>query len=94
MKLHRTATTLSVRLIVMVMALSAYMPTSEAVAVSIGPSPYLSFADSPFNGGSFSYFHLETFEDHLLNTPGVTASPRRSDERSFWTFHSRFGRCG
>lgn len=35
-------------------------------------------ADSPFavgaNAGSFSYFHLETFEDHLFNTPGVTAS--------------------
>jgi hypothetical protein len=35
--------------------------------------PYLSFANSPFNGGSFSYFYLENFEDHLLNTPGVTA---------------------
>jgi hypothetical protein len=35
-------------------------------------------ADSPFaadaNAGQFSYFHLETFEDHLFNTPGVTAS--------------------
>lgn len=35
-------------------------------------------SDSPFaadaNAGNFSYFHLETFEDHLLNTPGVTAS--------------------
>jgi len=35
-------------------------------------------ADSPFvasaNSGQFSYFHLETFEDHLFNTPGVTAS--------------------
>lgn len=40
----------------------------------LGPTPYLSFADSPFNGGSFSYFHLENFEDHLFNTPGVSAS--------------------
>lgn len=40
----------------------------------VGPSPYLSFADSPFSGGGFGYFHLETFEDGLLNTPGVTAS--------------------
>lgn len=39
-----------------------------------GPTPYLSAADSPFTSGSFSYFYLETFEDHLLNTPGVTAS--------------------
>jgi len=52
----------------------AYLSAGEASAGPIGPSPYLSFADSPFNGGSFSYFHLETFEDHLLNTPGVTAN--------------------
>lgn len=35
-------------------------------------------ADSPFaatvKAGGFSYFHLETFEDHLFNTPGVTAN--------------------
>src|SRR5438067_673727 len=47
---------------------------SSARAAFLGPSPYLSFADSPFNGGSFGYFYLETFEDGALNTPGVTAS--------------------
>ncbi len=47
---------------------------APASAALIGPSPYLSFADSPFDGGSFSYFYLEDFEDHLFNTPGVTAS--------------------
>jgi hypothetical protein len=40
----------------------------------LGPTPYLSAADSPFNPASFGYFHLETFEDHLLNVPGVTAT--------------------
>lgn len=40
----------------------------------IGPSTYSSFGDSPFNGVSFSYFHLETFEDGLFNVPGVTAT--------------------
>lgn len=46
----------------------------EVQATLLGPSPYLSFAESPFNGGTFSsYFHLETFEDALLNTPGVSA---------------------
>ncbi len=44
----------------------------------IGPSPYLSFADSPFNAlstnGGLSYFYLETFEDNLFNTPGVSAN--------------------
>jgi len=44
----------------------------------LGPTPYLSFVDSPFNplqtSGGFAYFHLETFEDGLLNTPGVSAN--------------------
>jgi hypothetical protein len=40
----------------------------------IGPTPYLSSADSPFAGTPFSYFHVEDFEDSLLNTPGVIAS--------------------
>jgi hypothetical protein len=38
------------------------------------PSPYLSFADSPFIGGVYQYFHLEDFEDGSLNTPGVSAN--------------------
>ena len=45
---------------------------SGAKAQALGPSPYLSFADSPFFSGSFTYFHLEDFEDGLLNTPGVS----------------------
>jgi len=50
-----------------------------AVATSVqaqfqGPSPYLQFSDSPFAGGTYQYFHLETFEDGALNTPGVTAT--------------------
>jgi hypothetical protein len=53
------------------MALAA---TQAAHAVVLGPTPYLSFADSPFFGGGFSPFHLEDFEDGLLNTPGVSAS--------------------
>lgn len=47
-------------------------PLSHAVLT--GPTSYLSSSDSPFSSASFSYFHLETFEDHLLNVPGVTAS--------------------
>ncbi len=39
------------------------------------PIPYLSRADSPFKGVVFpAYSHFEDFEDHLLNTPGVTSS--------------------
>ena len=48
--------------------------SSPAHAQLLGPTPYLSFADSPFNGGSFSYFHLEDFEDLQLNTPGVSVN--------------------
>jgi len=46
------------------------------LSLQIPPAgPYLSLADSPFdpNDPSFAYFHLEDFEDGLLNTPGVTA---------------------
>jgi RHS repeat-associated protein len=38
------------------------------------PTNYLSDADSPFKNLDNNYFHRENFEDHLLNTPGVTAS--------------------
>ena len=54
--------------------LSILAAPSVAQAVLLGPSPYQSFSDSPFNAGSFSYFYLEDFEDGALNTPGVIAS--------------------
>lgn len=43
-----------------------------ARAEILGPAPYLSFADSPFQ--SLAGVRLETFEDGLLNTPGMTVS--------------------
>lgn len=43
-------------------------------ATFYGPTPYLSFRDSPFSGTNFSYFYLEDFEDGLLNTPGVNVT--------------------
>ena len=43
-----------------------------AYAAPVGPSPYLQAGDSPFQSLTFSYFHLENFEDGLLNTPGVS----------------------
>ena len=47
----------------------------NAGAALLGPTAYLSSADSPFAPFTgFSYFHLEDFEDGLLNTPGVTAA--------------------
>ncbi len=46
-----------------------------AHAAMIGPNVnYLGFADSPFNGLSFSYFNLDTFEGGAGLSPGVIAS--------------------
>ncbi len=57
---------------------------TKASAALLGASEYLCFddsaiagcggKDSPFAGGTYSYFHLETFEDHLFNTPGVSVN--------------------
>jgi hypothetical protein len=56
------------------LVLGACVVGSPAIAVNYGPTPYLSAADSPFSSLSFSYFHLENFEDGSLNTPGVTVN--------------------
>lgn len=47
---------------------------AAANAQFLGPTPYLKFADSPFFGGSFTYFHLERFENGSLQVPGVSAN--------------------
>lgn len=46
----------------------------HANATTIGPTPYLSSADSPFTSIAFDFFFLEDFEDGALNSPGVVAS--------------------
>lgn len=61
-------------LIVRVAVLLLLAIPAMAAATFFGPTPYLSIADSPFDGVQFSYFHVEDFEDGALNTPGVTAS--------------------
>lgn len=55
------------------LALIMTLATGPAMSTTtfFGPIPYLSFADSPFKGLSLAQFYLETFEDGLLNTPGV-----------------------
>jgi hypothetical protein len=47
--------------------------TGLASAPLIGPTPYLSEADSPFFPFGPNFF-LEDFEDGSLNTPGVTST--------------------
>ena len=59
---------------VSVVALGIGLAASPSSAVILPPTPYLSEANSPFNGIPFTYFHRENFEDSALNTPGVTAS--------------------
>lgn len=46
--------------------------SSVLATTQLGPTPYLSFDDSPFKGANFTYFYLEDFEDGALNTPGVS----------------------
>ena len=40
----------------------------------LGPTTYVQLSDSPFDGMTFDYFHVDDMEDGMLNTPGVTAS--------------------
>jgi hypothetical protein len=54
--------------------LAALAAPAVASATALGPSPYLQFADSPFAGGAFAWFHLEDFENGALDVPGVAAS--------------------
>ncbi|MDX1961543.1 MAG: hypothetical protein SFX18_00230 [Pirellulales bacterium] len=56
-------------------SLAGWGVCGTASAAYLGPTPYLGFADSPFAGQPFQYFHLETFDDGALNTPGVAANP-------------------
>jgi hypothetical protein len=57
-------------------ALLAAIPSQAGADMVFGPTAYLSFADSPFVAvsGTLDYWYLEDFEDHALNTPGVTAA--------------------
>lgn len=58
-----------------VLALSFFVLLApRSLAGSVGPSPYLSFPDSPWAGLPFTYFHLEDMEDGVFNVPGATAT--------------------
>ncbi len=48
-------------------------PSALGVA-SFGPSTYITQLDSPLVPASFTWFHLEDFEDGALNTPGVSVN--------------------
>ena len=59
---------------VLAAAVVAHPSDARADAILYGPSPYLQSSDSPFSGLSTDYAYVETFEDGLLNTPGLTSS--------------------
>jgi hypothetical protein len=72
---HRTWSQSVASPIALLIAASVAAPLAASAQQMLGPTPYLQFSDSPFASiAGFSYFQLETFEDHLLNVPGVTAS--------------------
>lgn len=48
--------------------------SASAFGQYLGPSAYLSAADSPFAPLSFNSFFLENFEDGALNTPGLSVN--------------------
>lgn len=57
------------------LALVAMSPSSgEATPIFYGPLAYVQAGDSPFGASNSSDFYLETFEDGLVNTRGLTAS--------------------
>ncbi len=57
-------------------ACALWLTAATVFAAPFGPTAYVQASDSPFAGVDFSggYFHLEDFEDHLLNTPGVAGT--------------------
>jgi hypothetical protein len=54
-----------------VLAASLALGAASAQAAILGPTPYLSVADSPIASG-FSGFVLEDLEDGAFNTPGMS----------------------
>jgi hypothetical protein len=56
-----------------VVALLAVPAGADTPATFLGPTPYLSSADSPFSIGAPN-FCLETFESGSLDVPGVTGN--------------------
>jgi hypothetical protein len=62
------------KLIFAALAATALSSTAPLQAQEVGPTPYLSQADSPFASMSFTYFYLEDVEDGLINTPGLTVT--------------------
>jgi len=51
----------------------AGVPAVHAATQSTGPVAYRQFADTLFGCVNFAEFHLEDFEDGLLNAPGLSA---------------------
>ncbi len=61
------------RVLVLATAVVAFAASARGDATFLGPTPYLSQADSPFALGTGT-FCLEDFEDGLLDVPNVTGN--------------------
>jgi len=55
-------------------AVAVFLLATSAFAGVLPITSYNSFADSPFSGTAFQYFHLENFESGGIFTPGASAS--------------------
>ncbi len=68
------------RLSLVVVAVASTAGTCVAAFTFLGPTPYLSSADSPFAGQvGAPDFYLEDFEDGELNTRGIISPARERD---------------
>jgi hypothetical protein len=62
------------RILAAVMALLAAPLAATAAPTFLGPTPYLSFDDSPFYASTPMTFYLEDWEDGVLDEPGASIS--------------------
>lgn len=62
------------KLIFTALAGTALCWTGPLHAQEVGPTPYLSQADSPFNPATFDWFYLEDVEDGSINTLGLSVT--------------------
>lgn len=62
------------RILAAALALLAAPLAATAAPTFLGPSPYLSFANSPFSVGTPATFYLEDWEDGVLDEPGASVS--------------------
>lgn len=69
----------------------AHAPEASIEAGATPATAYLRPQDSPFASVDFAWFHLEDFEDHQLNTPGLRSVTGPSTDAAAGVLSSSFG---